>query len=612
MIRRRPWAQAAQGSVTPVGCEIEMSAGRLSRQELRSALAAVPLFALLIVFFFVPLLSIFWDSFFGWSFDFGRYTAVISDPVNFRILAGTLKVGLFVTIASLVIAYPLAYQMTRVGPRMFSLISALTLIPLFTAFLIRTYAWIIILGRQGIVNNALIWLGVIDAPLTILNTPVAVVIGMTHVFVPLAVLTIYSGMVRIDRSMVRAASALGAHPVQAFTRVYFPLTLPSVLSAGVLIFVVAIGFYITPSLLGGPGDTMISQLVVVQMNIMLDFEMGYALAIVLLVITLAIILLAGLVIPLETIWSAGLQIGPKAHRERIDLARLRQVLLAPLSPLLSAIEDGADRLARLFSRMPVPWLAVYAGLTLFFLMAPLLVIVILSFSASPFVVFPPPGFSLQWWQKLYAAHDWHAAFLASIMLGVASALCATLIGTMGAFWLVRTRLEIKRLLFLVSLGPLIVPVIVVATSLYVFEAKLKLLGTFPGLVIGHTLLASPYVLIVMSSAIRNFDRRLEYAAAIHGATMIQTLRMVTIPLLLPALVTAALMAFLASFDELLVTIFLIGRQTPTLPLKFWGDIKYQLDPMLSTASTLIVIMVVLAIAGGQYLRHRQISAQARP
>jgi ABC-type spermidine/putrescine transport system permease subunit I len=582
-----------------------MTGWRRSRLELRNALIAAPLFALLAVFFLFPLLSTLWNSFFGWSFDFGKYAAVISEPVNFRILANTLMVGLMVTVASLAVAYPVAYQMTKVGPRMFSVVSAMVLIPLFTAFLIRTYAWIVILGRQGIVNNALIWLGIIDQPLTILNTTVAVVIGMTHVFVPMAVFTIYSGMVRIDRSMLRAASALGAHPLQAFTRVYFPLTLPSVLSAGVLIFVVAIGFYITPSLLGGPSDTMISQLVVVQMNTMLDFEMGYALSIVLLVITLAIILLAGLVIPLESIWSAGLQSDSKRGAERIDIARLRRVLLAPLSPVLSSVEDGIYKLTGLFARVPVSWLGIYSGATLFFLVAPLLVIAILSFSASPFVVFPPPGFSLQWWEKLYAAHEWHSAFLASLKLGATSALCATIIGTMGAFWLVRTLVRVKRVLFIFALAPLIVPVIVIATSLYVFEARLRVLGSFTGLVIGHTLLATPYVLIVMSSAIRNFDRSLERAAAIHGATPLQTLKMVTLPLLFPALVTAGLMAVLASFDELLVTIFLIGRQTPTLPLKFWGDIKYQIDPMLSTASTLIVLMVVVVILSVQYLHFRQ-------
>jgi ABC-type spermidine/putrescine transport system permease subunit I len=582
-----------------------MTGSRRAWHDIRNAPSVIPLFVLLAVFFFAPLFSTLWDSFFGLSFDFGKYAAVVSEPINFQILANTLKIGLFVTVASLVIAYPLAYQMTRLGPRMFSVVSALTLIPLFTAFLIRTYAWIVILGRQGIVNNALIWLGVIDEPLTILNTTAAVVIGMTHVFVPMAVFTIYSGMVRIDRSLVRAALALGAHPVQAFTRVYLPLTLPSVLSAGVLIFVVAIGFYITPSLLGGPGDTMISQLVVVQMTTLLDFEMGYALSIVLLVITLSIILLAGLVVPLETIWSAGTQTLRKSTLNRIDVGRIRRALLTPLAPVLSAMEDAAYGVIGLLSTIPLPWLATYGALTLAFLVAPLIVVLILSFSSSPFVIFPPPGFSLQWWQKLYAAHDWHTAFLASIKLGLAAALCSTIIGTMGAFWLIRTRLPIKRFLFLVSLAPLIVPVIVIATSLYVFEARLKLLGTFPGLVIGHTLLATPYVLIVMSSALRNFDRTLEYAAAIHGANLVQTLRMVTIPLLAPALVTAALLAFLASFDELLVTIFLIGRQTPTLPLKFWGDIKYQIDPMLSTASTLIVAMIVIGVLLGQWLRLRQ-------
>jgi len=578
---------------------------RRSWHGIRDALAVVPLFLLLAVFFFTPLLSTLWDSFFGLSFDFGKYYAVVSEPVNFQILAQTLKVGLFVTVASLIVAYPLAYQMTRLSPRMFAVVSALVLIPLFTAFLIRTYAWMVILGRQGIVNNAFIWIGVIDEPLTILNTTVAVVIGMTHVFVPMAAFTIYAGMVRIDRSLVRAALALGAHPVQAFTRVYFPLTLPSVLSAGVLIFVVAIGFYITPSLLGGPGDTMISQLVVVQMTTLLDFEMGYALSILLLAITLAIILLAGLVVPLETIWSAEVATLRGGSFGRIDFGRVRRRLLTPLGPILSATEDAVYRITGLIAVVPLPWLAIYGLAALTFLVAPLIVVVILSFSSSPFVVFPPPGFSLQWWQKLYAAHDWHIAFLASIKLGLAAAVCSTIIGTMGAFWLVRTRLPIKRFLFLVSLVPLIVPVIVIATSLYVFEARLKLLGSFPGLVIGHTLLATPYVLIVMSAALRNFDRTLEYAAAIHGANLIQTLRMVTIPLLAPALVTATLLAFLASFDELLVTIFLIGRQTPTLPLKFWGDIKYQIDPMLSTASTLIVGIIVIAVLLGQWLHVRQ-------
>lgn len=572
----------------------------LARKRLRSAFLALPLTTLLLMFFLIPLVNTLWSSFFGSLFNFKNYTAIVVEPVNFKILSHTLTVGLTVTVTSLVIAYPVAYQLTRVSPKSFSGISTLILIPLFTAFLIRTYSWIIILGRQGIVNSVLIKSGLTSEPLVILNTTLAVVIGMTHVFVPMAIFTIYSGMAQIDRSFVRAASSLGAHPVQVFTRVYFPMTLASVMAAGVIIFVVAIGFYITPSLLGGPADTMISQLVVMQMTTLLDFEMGYALSVVLLIITLGSILLAGLIVPIESIWSSDVAALKTPVEKRAPVAGLQAAVRNIIRPLRFLIEECIYAGFRVFSPLPVPWLTLYCGLVLFFLVAPLLVVVVLSFSSSPFVIFPPPGLSIRWWEKLYAATDWHSAFLFSIKVGVVTAGCSTLIGSMGAFWLVRTELPAKRVLYLLAMGPLIVPGIVMATSLYVFEARLGLLGTFPGLVVGHVLLATPYVVIVMSSSLRNFDRRLEQAAAIHGANGYQTLRYVTLPLLAPGLITSALLAFLTSFDELLLTIFLLGRQSSTLPIKFWGDIKYQLDPMLSTASTLIVVVVVMAVLSVQW------------
>lgn len=250
------------------------------------------------------------------------------------------------------------------------------------------------------------------------------------------------------------------------------------------------------------------------------------------------------------------------------------------------------------------WLWAYTIVILVFLTAPLIVVFLLSFSSSLFVVFPPPGFSLQWWAKLAHAWDWHESFLFSVKLGFFSAFFATIIGTMGAFWLVRTTLPIKRALFLFSLSPLMVPVIVIATALYIFEARIHLLGSFAGLVIGHVLLSVPYVVVVMAAALRGFDQSLEKAAAIHGARPLQVLRLVTLPLLKPALLTAGLLAFLTSFDELLITMFMIGRQTLTLPFKFWNDIRYELNPLLSAASTFIVLLVAAAILTAQWIKVR--------
>ncbi|MDK1389620.1 ABC transporter permease subunit [Sinorhizobium sp. 8-89] len=574
----------------------------LENRWIRGAIVSAPLLILLIGFLAVPLSYIVWGSFEGSKFNFSHYARVFASETNLNILRYTLRTGLIVTLVSLAAGYPVAYLLTKLKSRALSVVSVFLLIPLFTAFLIRTYAWMVILGREGIINNALIWLGITKEPLTLLNTTFAVVLGMSHVFIPTAIFTMYSAMVRIDHDVARAAQILGAKPVQAFLRVYFPLTLPGVFSAGILIFISAIGFYITPALLGGPSDTMISQLIVAQMTTLLNFELGYASSIVLLLVTIAVLFIASLFIPLEMIWSSS-TVAASDEKPRLA-ARLFKKVKQAVDPVLSVTETTVHAATRPLLTRSATWLWAYTIVVLVFLTAPLIVVVILSFSSSPFVVFPPPGLSLQWWEKLANATDWHRSFFFSVQLGIAAACVATIIGTMGAFWLVRTRFPFKKMLFLLALSPLMVPVVIIATSLYVFEARLHILGTFGGLVMGHVLLAVPYVIVVMAAALRNFDPSLEPAAAVHGARPLQTLRLVTLPILKPALLTAGLLAFLTSFDELLVGLFLLGRQTPTLPVKFWGDIAYQIDPLLSTASTLIVILVTASIITVQFIRDR--------
>ncbi len=574
----------------------------LDNRRVRGVITGGPMMILLIGFLVIPLSYIVWGSFEGSKLNFSHYARIFTSETNLKILLHTLRVGLIVTIVSLIAGYPVAYLLTKIRSRSLSIVSVFILIPLFTAFLIRTYAWIVILGREGIINNALIWLGIIGAPLQLLNTTFAVVVGMAHVFIPMAIFTMYSSMLRIDHDFARAAQILGAKPVQAFLRVYLPMTLPGVFSAGILIFISAIGFYITPALLGGPSDTMISQLIVAQMTTLLNFELGYASSIVLLLVTIGILFVASQFIPLELIWSSSSEVSPGS--EPRAGSRIFSQAKRMLAPLLNVIEGGLHATTKPLLTRNAGWLWAYTIIMLVFLTAPLIVVFVLSFSSSSFVVFPPPGLSLRWWEKLANATDWHQSFFFSLQLGLAAACVATIIGTLGAFWLVRTKFLFKRMLFLFSLSPLMVPVVIIATSLYVFEARLHILGTFVGLVMGHVLLSVPYVIVVMAAALRNFDQSLEAAAAVHGARPMQVLRFVTFPILKPALLTAGLLAFLTSFDELLVGLFLLGRQTPTLPIKFWGDIKYQIDPLLSTASTLIVVLVTASIITVQWIRER--------
>jgi len=569
------------------------------------ALSFAPLAILLGGFFVAPLLGVIWNSFDGFAFDFGSYARVFGDEIYLDVLRRTFRTGLVVTVACVALGYPVAYLLTVLGRRAATVLATFVLVPLFTAFLIRTYAWMIILGRKGIINDFLLWIGLTHEPVLLLHTSLAVYIGMTHVLMPIAIFTMYAVMVQIDRNLAQAAQVLGANPVRGFLRVYFPMSLPGVMAAAILIFIMSLGFYITPALLGGPGDLMISQLIVAQTNALLNFQMGFALAVVLLVSTLLVLFFASLFIPLETMWGVQMHDSGRILRDDGWRSSLQRLLRAIGQPVRLTLERTL--FAVLLPLLP-RWRALmvaYGIVVVLFFMAPLIVIVILSFSSSPFLIFPPPGLSWRWYEKFLAARDWHQAFLFSIQLGLTASAIAVAIGTAGAFAIVRSALPCKRSLFLLSLSPIVMPAIILSLAFYTYFANIGILGTFPGLVLGHVVLATPYVIVVMSSAVRGLDRNLEHAGAVLGASPGQVLTRITLPLLRPALVTGGLLAFLMSFDELLVSIFLLGRQAKTLPIKFWADIKYQMDPLLSTASTIIVFLVATVIISGQILRLRR-------
>ena len=197
-------------------------------------------------------------------------------------------------------------------------------------------------------------------------------------------------------------------------------------------------------------------------------------------------------------------------------------------------------------------------------------------------------------------------------MGIVVAALAVLIGACGAFGLVRGRIPGRRAIFLLALSPVIIPEIILALALYISQAKVEILGTFLGLAIGHLVLATPYVVVVMTAAVRGLDPDLEHAAAVHGARPLQTVRRILMPLLRPSLLTSAFFAFLVSFDLLLISIFLLGRQGHTLPLKFWADIKFETNPLLAAASSLIITATVLAVVVIQWWLYRRGSRAAQP
>lgn len=259
-------------------------------------LLVVPLVAFLLVVFVAPLVSILTRSFTDPAAGVGNYADFFGSPVYLDVLGNTFRISGLVTLVTLLLGFPYAYLMTLAPPFWRGVLLVAVLIPFWTSLLVRTFAWVLMLGDTGVVNQTLISLGLVDEPVTLIRNQTGVLVGMVQVMLPYAVLPLYATMRQIDRRLVQAAEGLGARPVSAFWRIYAPLTAPGVAAAGLLVFISSIGFYVTPALLGGPKDMMIGELIVQQLSAVLRWGFASALAVILLVVTGVLLLLVSRIV----------------------------------------------------------------------------------------------------------------------------------------------------------------------------------------------------------------------------------------------------------------------------------------------------------------------------
>jgi putative spermidine/putrescine transport system permease protein len=248
-----------------------------------------PVIFFLAIFFVYPLVEVFKRSVTDPTVGLRNYVEFFETAVYVDVLLNTLKMAVIVTLVCLLLAYPYAYLMNRVSRRTAGLMLVAVLVPFWTSILVRTYAWTVILQDTGIINSILLGTGIIEEPLALVRNFLGVVIGMVHILLPFMVLPLYAVMRRIDMDYMRAAANLGASPFEAFWRVFLPLSLPGVFAGVLLVFVIALGFYITPALLGSPENIMLSELVVQQVQELFNWGMGSAMAFILLIVTLIIL-----------------------------------------------------------------------------------------------------------------------------------------------------------------------------------------------------------------------------------------------------------------------------------------------------------------------------------
>ena len=256
-----------------------------------SLLLAAPFFALAVLVFVLPLATLLTESLFTPEFGLRQYARALGEPVYLRVMWRTVRIAMLVTAASLVVAWPLAWVMSRASGLKLALLFAAVLLPLWTSVLVRTYAWMVLLQRNGVINQLAERTGLLKEPMKLLYTEGAVVLAMCHVLLPFMVLPIYSALKGIPQDYMRAAQMLGASPWATFRDVIWPLSMPGVSSGCLMVFLLALGFFVTPALIGGPQQMMIATLVSQQVREMLDWPFAGALVGILLVFVMGLALI---------------------------------------------------------------------------------------------------------------------------------------------------------------------------------------------------------------------------------------------------------------------------------------------------------------------------------
>lgn len=255
------------------------------------------------VFFGYPLLRIFWQSVSGDDgFTLVGFRMFLEEPAYWMVLLYTGFLGLLTLAITLVCGYAVAYWLVTLEKNWAVVLMAFVLIPFWSSGLVRTYAWLVILGRQGILNSTLMHFGWIDTPMPFIGTNTAVVFALAYYLLPYMILSLYSVMNGIDKNLLLAARSLGASPMSAFRHVFVPLTRPGVLAGSYMVFMLGIGMYITPAMLGGPNQTTLPLMIAIQINEAMDWTFAAALSVILLVITGAMQLMANRFLDFDRLW----------------------------------------------------------------------------------------------------------------------------------------------------------------------------------------------------------------------------------------------------------------------------------------------------------------------
>ncbi|WP_322093877.1 ABC transporter permease subunit [Paraburkholderia bannensis] len=547
------------------GSDKPVSAYRLKRYIWQS-----PIFLWLLILVFLPNLLLLGVSFLKsgdtgivWSFTLNNYIRASQSPGVWRLLIKTILTASVSTGVAAAIAYPMAYYAARTLRRGQFIFVLLVIIPLWISLLMRIFAWRVLLGENGVLNTFLMSVGVISEPSSaLLYSNFAVLLTFVYVSIPFIFIAVYSAIERIPHALVEAAGDCGASQGRTFWSIIWPLSKPGFAIGVALSFLMAVGDYVTPSMVGGLDGTMLGMVISSQFGIAGDWPYGAALSVLLL---LAVTIVLAIVFKLTRV--PGILVGEGGsnvpmRRPRTMTARIRAALA--------------------FGAFLLPYVFLYA---------PLIIIGIFSFNASSVQVFPLTGFSFHWYEDALANPSLIAALERSIYVGSAVLLISVISGTGFAVAFAYSKVAGARWVEQMLALPLAIPGVVLGVTLVLAFGILGLPVGTPRFVLGHATFVMPVVMMTVVGRLRRLDPSLVEASWDLGATNFQTFTHVLIPLVKSAIIGGALLGFTLSFDEVVVSLFLSGSE-PTLPIWVWNQMRFGFTPSVNAVFVCIGVFSI--------------------
>lgn len=543
----------------------------------------------------IPAGALIWQSFIDpktGAFDLSVYQQMFSAGVYVKVMINTFSISAQVTLVCLLVGYPIALWLAGMTENRRRMAMWLVLLPFWVSPLLKNFAWIVLLARKGILAQILSGMG-IQSEINLLYGHGAVVFGMAHALLPIAILTMLPTMLTIDGRLIPAAMTMGASRSQSFWRIFVPLSMPGVAAAGLLIFIMGLGFFITPALLGSPSETVIGQMMITQVQKLFNLRLAGALAALLLAVTLITIALYDRLFGMSSV---------SGNSGAIKRGGIISIIGGGIIEIGATISDFIARILPV--RLGRGAFTVFVWLVITVLIVPVLAFPPMAFSGSSFLEFPPKSFSLRWFSAYLSSDQWMGATMRSAVIAVATGIFATLLAGFAAYGLARSHRKAGGLIFLAFMLPMVVPNIVIGVSLFYVMAKIGLVATDTGIMLGHTLSAIPIVFIILLTTFRNVDWRLLQAAATLGASRWQQTRLVLLPLIKGGAIAAFLFGLLHSFEELTIALFVGAGVKQTLPKQMWDDIVLSISPTLAAASVFIIVVVTVLFVIAEKARPR--------